>query len=246
MKHILIISVITLAMFANCVNIDGKSRNIGIKGSEIVTIEQRTVLPFSGIEIAGGAFTVHLRQGDSESVEVEIDDNLQQHVEVKNVGNRLVLSNKNNVNFNNPTKNNIYISVKNIDTLSISGVCTLVPVNSLSGDNLTLSINGVVNGEIVVFCNDLNVRINGVARVELSGTVERFNANLNGVGNINAMDLAANKVNVRNSGVGNINVYATQELSMRNSGVGSIKYAGNAKVEAINSNPVGKIKKVKR
>ena len=55
--------------------------------------------------------------------------------------------------------------------------------------------------------------------------------------------LEAAIVNVVNSGVGSVSVYATQELSMTNSGVGSITYSGDAVIKNINSSGVGKIRK---
>lgn len=240
MKHFLIISSITVVLLANCLNVQG---GLGVKGSGNVTKEQRDISSFSGIEVKG-AYVVHLLQGDNESVCVEIDDNLQQYVEIINVGNKLVLSNNNKVDFRNPTKNNVYITLKDIDLLSVSGVCMFVPDNSLSLNNLSVNISGVVSGNLDLHCNELSVNVNGVANIELNGKAVKFDVIKNGVGNINALNLEAGMVSVRNTGVGNLSVNAMQELSMRNAGVGAIKYAGDAKIVSLSSNICGEIKKV--
>jgi len=242
MKNILIISTITALLLTSCVFNINDSR---IKGSGTVTREQRDVLPFTGIEVIGGSYTLHLLQGENESVEVEIDDNLQQYVEVKNVGNELVLSNKDNVNFNS-TQNNVYITLKNIDLLSILGVCNVKPVSTLNCDELAINVSGVFNGELSLNCNELNVIINGVGNLELYGKTEKFNAFMSGVGNINSMNLEAGKVTASNTGVGSVSIYATEELSMTNTGVGSISYSGEAQVVSLNSSGIGKVKKVEK
>ena len=59
-----------------------------INGSGFVSEEQRSVSSFDKIQI-NGSFTVDLSQGDFENVEVEIDDNLQEYVEVRNEGSKL-------------------------------------------------------------------------------------------------------------------------------------------------------------
>lgn len=241
MKNVFI-SALAVMLLTSCVF---NCNNSGIKGSGNVTREQRAVTQFSGIEVIGGSFSLFLLQGDFESVEVEIDDNLQQYVEVQNVGNELVLSNKDEVSLN-PTKSNVYITLKNINLISVLGVCSLKPVNTLNCNELAINIGGVVNGELDVICNEMDVNIHGVSNVELSGQSDRFSVTMSGVGSVNAINLEANKVNVNNSGVGSVSVYAFEELSMNNSGVGSIKYAGDAEIKNLNSSGIGKIKKVER
>ena len=240
MKNILIISTITILLLSSCVLNINDSR---IKGSGTVTKEQRRVSSFSGIEVIGGSYTLHLTQCIYESVEVEIDDNLQQYIEVKNIGNELVLSNKDNVGIK-PTQCNIYITLQHIDLLSVLGVCNVKSFSALNSDELAVNVSGVVNGELKVDCNELNVIINGVGNLELCGVTDKLNVTMSGVGNLNSMNLNAANVTAKNTGVGNINVYATEGLSLTNTGVGAISYAGDAKVEILNSSGIGKIKKV--
>jgi len=213
-----------------------------IDGSGTVTNEQRTVSPFDKISIEG-IFTVYLSQGDVESVEVEIDDNLQQYVEVRNEGSKLVLDIADSIRFGKTTKNNIYVTVKDIELLSITGVCTVKTLAPLNCPFLTINVSGVSSGELEMYCDKLNVNISGVGNIELRGSATEFDVQKSGVGNFTGKMLEAAIVNVVNSGVGSVSVYATQELSMTNSGVGSITYSGDAVIKNINSSGVGKIRK---
>jgi hypothetical protein len=240
MKNVLILSVLSAFLLTGCFWSFDSTK---IKGSGTVTKEQREVSPFEKIDVTG-AFTVYLSQGDEESVEVEIDDNLQQYVLVRNEDSKLVLGVKDKINFGKTTQNNIYVTVKNIDSFRVSGVCTLKSLEPLNFGDLSLQVSGVANGDLEVYVNKLNVNLSGVANVELRGSATELSINQSGVGNLNAKKLEAEKVIVVNSGVGSVSVYATQELSMNNSGVGSITYSGDANIKSINSSGVGKIKKV--
>ena len=241
MKNILIISVLASFLLTGCIMVYDKTK---VKGNGIVTIEQRAVSSFDKI-IVDGTFTVYLSQGDTESVEVEIDDNLQQYVEVRNEGRRLVLDIKDHVNFVKTTQNNVYITLKNIELFDVSGVCKVKTTGSLDCDQLAFKVSGVANGECELYCNKLNINLSGVVNLELRGETTELNINQSGVGKFNAMNLIAEKATVVNSGVGSVSVYATQELSLTNSGVGSITYSGDAEIKKLNSSGVGKITKAK-
>ena len=239
MRNILIFSAFSVFLLTGCFWNFDKDR---MKGSGIVTKEQRAVSSFDKIEIAG-AFKVHLSQGDIESVEVEIDDNLQPYVEVRNTGSKLILKFEDSIKLRNITKSNVYITMKNIDLFCVTGVCTLKMDGALNVTFLTIDVQGVFNTELELYCDQLNADLNGVANIELRGNTEELKIVQKGVGKFNARNMEAAIVDVVNSGVGSVSVYATQELSMTNSGVGSITYSGDAIVKTIHSSGIGKIKK---
>jgi hypothetical protein len=214
-----------------------------VKGSGVLTKEQRHVTSFDKIEIASGAFEVYLLQGDTESVEVETDDNLHQYVRVQNYDNTLVLDLKEKIRFSDGTQNTVYITMKSIDAFKVTGVCNLITPRILNLNNLELEVSGVFNGELGIHCNKLIVSVKGVSNTELSGKAEVLKVTQSGVGSFDAMNLIGAKVTVNNSGVGSVSVYATDELSMTNSGIGSIYYSGEASILHLESSGLGKIEK---
>ena len=240
MRNSLIFSLLSMFLLTGCLFVYDKTT---LKGSGTVTIEQRAVSSFDKIEIVSGVFTVHLTQGDEESVEVEIDDNLQPYVEVRNNGSTLVVEIVEKIKFGKTAKNNIHIKLKDIDLLRVSGVCNIKSSGSLYLPVFVFDVKGVCNGDLELYCEQLNVRLEGVANIELRGEATELNVNNSGVGNLNARKMEAAKAKVVNSGVGSVNVHATQELSMTNSGVGSITYSGDAEILTMNSTGVGKIKR---
>ena len=238
MRKVLFCSILVTLFLTGCVSVFENK----VRGNGDVTIEQRAVSSFDKINI-GGVFKVYLTQGDTEQVEVEIDSNLQQYVNVYHKGNVLYLNIEKGVNWGKTTKNNVYITLKNIDQLSIEGVCAVETHTILNLENLKLDVEGVSNSSLELYCNQLDVEMSGVGNIELAGETHTLTVKKDGVGKLDASDLIAAIVNIRNSGVGSAYIYASQELSMTNSGVGSIYYSGDAVIKLMKSDGVGKIQK---
>ena len=240
MNKVLIFSILAIFLLHGCIYSVNQS---AIKGNGTSTREFRAVTSFNKIEIASGAFSVYLSQGEVESVELEIDENLQQYVDVRNEGSTLVIEVKENVTFDNKTKNNIFVTVQNIDLFSVTGACNLKTETPLNCESFTLNVQGVINGDLELYCTDFNVIIAGVSNFVVIGSAKELNIRLEGVGNFNSSKFIAAKVDVENSGVGSVNIHATEELSMTNTGIGSVTYSGEAEIKKIDASGIGKIKK---
>ena len=240
MKKVLFLGM-SMLLLINCSFGFGKNK---VKGSGTITSESRQVSPFTGLD-AAGIFTVYLSQGDRESVTVEIDDNLQQYVSVCNKGQMLVLGTSKE--FNNRTgsksKVKVYVTLKNIERLEVSGVCTVKGQTPLVCDRLDANVKGVSNCELEIRCSRLEITQSGVCNIRLTGETGDCIVKKDGVGSLKASGLHARNMSIRNSGVGNVELYASGELSLNNSGVGSIKYSGDAVITSLNSSGVGKIRK---
>ena len=251
-RFIVIVAVFLISVLAVCVYFITNKAGVNsdkkeINGSGTVTKEQREVSPFDKLKITG-SFTVHLLQGETESVEVEIDDNLQPYIRLQNNGSELVVDTKDSISFGKTIKNDIYVTLKNIELLDVSGKCTVRTSGSLKSNQLTIRGRESLKFklELNLYCNQLNIILNGVGNIVLRGETTALNINNTGVGNIDAMNLKAANAIVKNTGVGSINVYASQELSMTNTGVGTITYSGDAEIKTMQSDIVGKIKKAKQ
>ena len=238
MKKVLFCSVVVSLFLTGCIFVSDNK----VRGNGDVTIEDRPVTSFDKIHV-GGVFKIYLTQGDTEKVEVEIDENLQQYVNVYHKGNSLILDIEKGVNWGKTTQNNVYITFKDIDQLKIEGVCSVLTRTVLNLEKLKLVVAGVSNSSLELTCNQLEIDMSGVGNIELTGETHTLTVEKDGVGKLNAGDLIAAIVNIRNSGVGSAYIYASQELSMSNSGVGSIYYSGDAVIKSMKSEGVGKIQK---
>ncbi|WP_282081331.1 head GIN domain-containing protein [Aquimarina algiphila] len=214
-----------------------------IKGNGNVTKEERAISSFNEL-IVKGVYNVYLAQGQKESVTVEADENLQQVVTVKNQGNTLVLGWKKGMNVKKKTKMNVYITLKDLKRLKVTGVGNVKTASELSLTELDLKVSGVGNTSLKLNCNKLEGEISMVGNLTLEGKVGEMKLDNNGTGALRAYNLIAQKLEVNNSGIGKVEVNAEEEISITSSGIGSVYYKGNAKTTKLDHKGIGKIKKV--
>ena len=177
MKNTLIFSILSAFLLNSCL---WSFDNSGIKGSGTVTKEQHVVSPFDKIDVSG-SFTVYLSQGDVESVEVELDDNLQQYVEVRNEGSKLILGIKDKINFGGVANVELRGNATELN-INQSGVGNF-NAKKLEAAKVTVVNSGV--GSVSVYATqELSMTNSGVGSITYSGDAKILKLDSSGVGKI--------------------------------------------------------------
>ena len=179
----------------------------GVRGSGNRKAEKRTLASFKSVE-ASGAFEVNIVCQQSQSFEIEGDDNLLPIIktDVKD-GNLRVYS---NTQFSASRPIEIRISVPDLEKYISSGAGD-VHISGVKNDQLVLSNTGATN-------------------IEASGQTKFVDIESSGAGNIETNELHAERAKISVSGAANVEVYATQQLDVSVSGIGSVTYSGNPPV----------------
>ena len=219
-----------------------RSSKRGIKGNGNVVKENREVGSFHSLDISG-AFDVSLRQGDGFEVEIEGDENLLEYIEVETMGNTLEVHVRKGINIREFKELNLYISMKEVKDISLSGMISLIGENRIQGDEISLDHGGMGTTKLDLFSNKLEASIHGMAKLKLEGQVNQVFLDNSGMGSIEAEDLKATRLKIDNSGMGNADVYATTELDISSSGMGKVTYSGNAEIKSMSSSGMAKVKK---
>ena len=214
-----------------------------VSGNGNVVKQDRPVESFSEIEI-GGVLNVYLEQGDTESLTVEADENLLDLIETENKGNTLVVRLKKGVELKKAEQKDVYITLRTLDKLDISGVVHVESTTPLETEELDLEIGGVSQTDLELRCDQLSVRADMVGGLTLRGEVGEATIRNGGVGSLKAFDLIVDKLTITNSGVGSAEVQAQDEISITSSGVGSVRYKGDPVVKELSTSGVGKVKKM--
>jgi hypothetical protein len=212
----------------------------GIKGNGNVVKVEQNIEPFSELEFKG-VFDVILSQGDKEKLVIEADENLIDIVEIKNEGAKLNIDFKKGKSVKKSTKFNVYVTVKDLITINMSGVGDLKNNGSLNLKTLKLEKTGVGDIDLNVNTMILNVKNSGVGTINLQGTTDHLDIDNSGVGDVHTKTLKANNVKLDNSGVGDVTVYASKKIEISANGVGDLKYYGHPVQKHINNNGVGKV-----
>ena len=137
----------------------------------------------------------------------------------------------------------IYITVKDLEKLRVDGVGHVKTTNLLQLKDLDLRVNGVGNVSLEIEADKLDARLNSVGNISLEGKIANAKIDNGGVGKLAAYDLENEYLEIRASGVGKTEVYASKELSIRSSGVGNVYYKGDAVITDLNIKGVGKVRK---
>lgn len=185
-----------------------------VRGSGDLVSETRDVSNFDSIALSGSGDVI-VTQGAGESLIIETDDNVMEHIKADVRGGTLELGFKEGSGAISPTRLIFTVGVDEIQSLSISG----------SGDIESSSID----------TDRLDANISGSGEINLSGKADNQDINISGSGTYNAADLQGETVKVKISGSGEATVWATQALDTDISGSGTVNYYGTPSVSTSGS-----------
>ncbi|HEX8528816.1 MAG TPA: head GIN domain-containing protein [Cytophagales bacterium] len=207
-----------------------------------VVRQTRPVPAFSRLQI-DGVFDVHLRQGDAPGLQIEAREGLMDRITTKTEDGTLKLGLERGVRMRK-TNIRVYITVRDLEKLSINGVATVKSDAPLRLGRLELEQHSVGTTRLALQCDQLTARITGVGTLQLTGSGRRVEMHNTGVGAIEAADFEAEVLRVENTGVGNVEVNARREISIHSSGVGSVRYKGLAAVKEMHKSGIGSVRRM--
>lgn len=205
------------------------SSNKVVTGSGNVVTQEVSVSGFDAVQLDSiGDLTI--TQGDTESLNIEAEDNILAVLETKVSGKTLVLGSQDNVTLT-PTKPIRYtLTVKDLSSLQLAGLGS-VSMDSLKTGQLDLSISGSGNLKLLgLQAETVDVVISGLGSVELTGQASALRLEMDGSGNCRAGELAVRDAEINISGLGNATLWASDSLDIRISGAGNLDYYGSPRV----------------
>jgi hypothetical protein len=202
--------------------------------------EDRNLSGFTSINV-NSAFDVYISQGGSDAVGVSASDaSATKNIKTYVSGGMLYItfdakgwswaSWKNN-------KLKAYITVKNLEKLTVSGACNVSFVDPITSDRLLISVSGASDIKGPVKVNSLKVGASGASNISLSGTATETDFNISGACSIKSLDLVTNNCAVVASGASSVKLTINQSLKANISGASDIRYKGT--VNMFNSKTSG-------
>jgi hypothetical protein len=214
----------------------------GVRGNGNMQKETRKIDGFKSVS-SRGSVDLRIRQGASFSVEVEAESNILPLIETKVVGTELRVGITPGSSVST-TKNMVaYITMPNIEGISVSGSGDVYGESTFKADKLNLSVTGSGDMNLTLQVKDLNSRISGSGNFTLRGTAESHSIDIMGSGDMRALDLVTDKVNARVMGSGNADLNATKEITARVSGSGDITYKGKPSMVDVDARGSGSVRR---
>ncbi|MGE5073830.1 MAG: GIN domain-containing protein [Anaerolineae bacterium] len=202
-----------------------------VRGSGNVITENRTVQGFSTIHVEFPA-SVLIKQGASESLTIQGDDNVVKDIRTRVSGGELQIDSPRDrtvyVDVNQPVK--ITITVKDLREINFDSAGELT-VEGLKADALSTVLNGAGNMSLTdVQLGSLKITLSGAGSLHATGVAKSLDAQLDGFGNFDGTKLQANTATVTLNGLGGADVWVKDSLTAEVNGMGSVGYYGSPQV----------------
>jgi len=205
------------------------------------------VSDFSKFSLGVSADT-YLMQGSKNEVVIDCDDDDFEKLDIKVSGDKLIIRQKNKNGWGSWSWGNsdieIYITMKEIEGLYVSGSGNIESKGSLTTEDLDLGVSGSGDIELDVDANDVSFRISGSGSISLDGSGDEAKARISGSGKIKAEGFEVNSFDASISGSGSCYITAKEEVIANISGSGNVFYKGDPDSVQSNSSGSGKIRKL--
>jgi hypothetical protein len=204
------------------------------KGSGKVTSELRSAEIFNGVEMKNAA-NIYITQGDKQEIRVEAEDNLISHIRTTVKNKELIIDNDQEINNTQPI--NIYITVKEICLIELSGSGNIITKNQLNCDNMVMRLSGSGDIRASLSSNSIKTTLSGSGNLNLKGISAASDIRLSGSGNIDARELKTTSSNISITGSGTSTVDVHDALTVNITGSGNVYYISEP--DRINSKIIG-------
>ena len=207
----------------------------GLTGSGNVISLEQDVFDFDRLEV-GHAFKVTITQGDTYSVVIRIDDNLQPHLRVEQVGQKLSIGLDADIGFNfGSTTLEADITMPSLAALEASGACEVTLVDFIIDGDVTLEGSGAsaIGGNLQAGAVDLT--LSGASTSSLTGSADGLSVDASGASSADLGAFPAVDVVVVVSGASSATVNASGTLDADASGASHVAYLGSPTLRNVNT-----------
>jgi hypothetical protein len=228
-RLLLLLAAFALVFLSGCtlpeLMVSGVGRSVTGSGN-LITLDQ-TFSDFSRVEFSH-AFQAEVTQGESYSVVVTIDDNLEQYLEVSQAGDTLKVGLKPGLllSLRNTTMR-ARITMPELTAVSGSGATRTTVAGFESGKDLDINVSGASTLRGQIEAGDLRADVSGASRLELTGQGRDGRINVSGASQANLAGFPIHNVDMEASGASRAEVNVSGRLDAEASGASNVLYSGS-------------------
>jgi hypothetical protein len=172
---------------------------------------------------------LYLRQGATQKVEIEGDKDFIKELDIHVDGDRLVIGKEGSWkdwgwNFDDDDRVNVYVTMKALEGLSVSGSGDAIAETKFTTENLDLNVSG--SGSLKLDADasgDVEADVSGSGHIELSGKCKNLQSTVSGSGRVVMNETIASRAQFGVSGSGKIEASGSaQEVKTNISGSGKL------------------------
>jgi hypothetical protein len=172
------------------------------------------------------AFRGTIEQGSDYSIVVRVDENLEQHLKVEQIGNQVKIDLMPNTLVNRGTLE-FSIVMPTITDVEASGASVIELSGFSSSESLRAEASGASRIEGDISSGDADIESSGSSTIRFSGTAGDLQANASGASTIDLEQFMVDDAKVNASGASRIVIQASGTLDAEASGASTVNYLGN-------------------
>ncbi len=221
-----------------CSALAGGDRAAGgstIYGSGNLVSENRNVSGISGVQLTMSG-TLHITMGNSDSLRVEAEDNLQPYIRTEVTGGTLVIETRPGFQLENTRPIDYFLTVRQLSAIALSSSGDARAENLQAG---AFSVEISSSGNVTIGrleADSIRVRISSSGELTVqSGRVQTQTISLSSSGEYSARDLQSANADVSLSSSGGATIRVSDHLTGSLSSSGNVYYIGNPDVRVSKS-----------
>jgi len=243
-RLLLLLAAFAVVLLSGCSMPDMIVSGIGrsVTGSgDLVTLEP-TYRDFSRVEFSH-AFQADVTQGESYTIVITIDDNLEQYLEVSQTGDTLKVGFKPELMLllRNATMQ-ARVTMPELTGVNGSGATRITIDGFESSRDLDVDVSGASTLRGQIDAGDLRADVSGASRLELTGQGQDGRINVSGASQANLADFAMQNVDVEASGASRAEVNVSGRLDAEASGASTVLYSGDPTLGRTNTSGASTIR----
>ena len=190
------------------------------KGNGQVTTTKREVTEnFTKIETSE-AIAVEIEQAENNSIEVETDSNLQNHVKTTISNGVLKISlDKNMIECEELI---VRVKIKQLNGIETTSASSIKSVNTIKGNSLNINATSASEIDLEAEYETITIDASSTGDVTIKGKTLKLETNASSASSIDASELMSNEVFAKTSSASDIKVYAIVKLDAKAESAGTI------------------------
>lgn len=215
-------------------------RGINLQGSGVLVTREMDFSGFKRLDISH-AFVADVKQSDTYSVVITVDDNLVDHLDVSKRGDTLYIGIDDVTLFGDATLR-ATITMPTLDGLEASGATKVTATGFRSSDRFDLEVSGASSFQGEMDSGDVQVRVSGASSVTLDGSGGNGDIGVSGASRVRLDGFTLQNVDVEASGASSATVNVAGRLDAEASGASTIIYLGNPQLGRIEESGASSVK----
>ncbi len=198
------------------------------------------IVDFHSISV-NSAYTVYVKQSNKEEVRVEAEKEIYDlteitvkegvlHINIKrddSKSSKSIWQKIDNIKFLPTLK--VYVSIKDVESISVNGNGKLITENSIASDKLSLLVAGTGSMEVDIKSESIDAKLSGPGSLTIKGYANKMDIENSGAGSIDAYDFEVQNANANLYGLGSMKINVSDKLDAKIYGSGNMLVKGATK-----------------